>query len=119
MVAIYPVSGSVRHVRSLVDIDALNAGVELVYVPVCHFHKASPCAPSDEFKSKPPARQRLYTWEVVRVIGALSFHPYYTHKADGIHRLAGIPTPSSRLLTIAFQSETRMNLAERWSIAMR
>ena len=49
MVAIYPVSGSVRHVRSLVDIDALNAGVELVYVPVRHFHKASPCTPSDEF----------------------------------------------------------------------
>ena len=49
MAALYPVSGFVRHVRSLVETDASNTGLELVYVPVCRFYKPSSCVSSDEF----------------------------------------------------------------------
>ena len=50
MVAVYPVSGSMCHVRLSAKIDASNTGEELVCVPVCilfYLHKFLSCLSSD------------------------------------------------------------------------
>lgn len=77
MVALYPVSDSVHNVRSSVEIDAPNIGLELVYVPVriqFHFHNSyHGCHLILWFKS--PVRQCLYLRKAVRAIGASSPHP--------------------------------------------
>ena len=54
MVAVFPVSGSASHVRPSIELDASNAVLELVYVPVCirfHFFKSLSCVSSDTFLS--------------------------------------------------------------------
>ena len=50
MFAAFPVSRSAHHVRSSIELDTSNTGVELVYVSVCiqfHFFKYLSCVSSD------------------------------------------------------------------------
>ena len=50
MVAVLPVSRSVRYMRPSIDLDVSNAGLELVYVPVCiqfYLFKILSCVSSD------------------------------------------------------------------------